>query len=196
VTEAEFTSLLRAALKRHGLASDDATCSGGWRVSHDPNSVGQDRGEPDLCCDWLLGAGPCPGPLPHFLLELKTTRGRRTDSQRRFANALIIAGQVVLEIVVPTDSDQVEALFGLPAGALATDAPPPVKSNRQPARGSAASGCRQMVMGADLSAYSDEVVAAVREWTQQVDLSAHAPAVRQASVRAEARRLAQQHNAG
>ena len=115
MTESEFTNKLTAALAKHGLLSRDG--SPGWWVSHDPESRGQAVGEEDLQVRWR-GPGACPGPHPAFFAELKQGAGRRTDEQRRHANAGIVAGLQVYEWKVPADTDMAEWAFGLPPGSI------------------------------------------------------------------------------
>ena len=123
MTEAQATSLLTAALKkRNALAAVGG--DHGWLVVHDVESGKQRRGKPDLRVVWQ-GPGPCPAPHADFEAELKS-EGRRTDEQRRYANAAIARGAVCYEWRVPQDLDQMEAAFALPAGTLSgTPSAPP-----------------------------------------------------------------------
>lgn len=124
MTEAQLTSPIVAAARARG-----------WRVSHDPDSRGQEEGEPDLALLWR-GQGPCPGPCAEFEVECKRRGRHRTDGQRRYANDAAVAGKVVLEWLLPDDYDQAERLLGLVPGTLT--AGQVAAQERSGARGSAA----------------------------------------------------------
>ena len=76
------------------------------------------------------GGGPCPCPAAALRIEFKIENRRRTAAQRRTANRMILAGQVVLECQVPDDLDIVaEALAiqltGAPDATAAQQVGPP-----------------------------------------------------------------------
>jgi len=80
------------------------------------DSRGGPSGEPDLRLTWNLPTAP---PAGHAVIEIELKarangrRRHRTDDQRRYANAAILAGKVVLEILLPDDREQLEAALGI-----------------------------------------------------------------------------------
>lgn len=107
MTEAQLTAPIEAAAKARG-----------WRVSHDPDSRGQERGEPDLHFSWPLEAGPCPGRCTEFEAECKRADRGLTHEQRRYMNSRNMDRRPVMYWLLPDDYDQAEGALGLVPGVL------------------------------------------------------------------------------
>lgn len=85
----------------------------GWRVWRTPRSDQAEAGEADLRCLWRCDAGPCPGPARYLVAELKARGRHRTDTQRQAATDYAAAGILCVELRLPDDLSQAEALLGL-----------------------------------------------------------------------------------
>jgi len=90
----------------------------GWTVLWTRDSRKAPPGEPDLRFVWSQWDNDWRPPCQVLAIELKVRDGagrarHRTDEQRRFATQAALAGECVVEVLLPDDLDLLSGMLGI-----------------------------------------------------------------------------------